>query len=241
MADTATLESFPRPGVTVDLAVLSVFDAGAAPELRMLVQRRREPDGLALPGRFVRNRQTIAQTTDAVLRQKVGLEPARAVVPRLLRIFDDPGRDSRTWAISAAHGVSLVEADASGARGEWLRVLPDGPLAGPPELLFDHALIVEEAVAALRERYAVLGRFVGVQADPDGFLGDGAFTLHQLRLVHEAVLGERMHKDNFNRRVKDLVEPVLAAEGGPELSGGLRGRPAALYRRATGSLVRRSP
>ena len=225
----------------VSLAVLSVFDAGAAPELRMLVQRRRVPAGLALPGRFVRNRQTIAQTTEAVLRQKVGLEPSRAVVPRLLRIFDDPGRDSRTWAISAAHGVSLAEADASGARGEWLRVLPDGPLAGSPELLFDHALIVEEAVAALRERYAVLGRFVGVQADPDGFLGDGAFTLHQLRLVHEAVLGERMHKDNFNRRVKDLVEPVLAAEGGPELSGGLRGRPAALYRRATGSLVRRSP
>ena len=36
-------------GVTlVSLAVLSVFDAGAAPELRMLVQRRRGPDGLAL-------------------------------------------------------------------------------------------------------------------------------------------------------------------------------------------------
>jgi hypothetical protein len=33
-------------------------------------------------------------------------------------------------------------------------------------------------------------------------------------VVHEAVLGERMHKDNFNRRVKDLVDPVLDAEGG---------------------------
>jgi len=95
-----------------------------------------------------------------------------------------------------------------------VRVLPDGSLAGSPELLLDHALIVEEAVAALRDRYAVRGRFVGVQADPDGFLGEERFTLHQLRLVHEAVLGERMHKDNFNRRVKDLVDPVLDAEGG---------------------------
>ena len=210
--------------------MLSVFDAGAAPELRMLVQRRRGPDGLALPGRFVRNRQTIAQATEALLRQKVGLEPSRAVVPRLLRIFDDPARDSRTWAMSAAHSVSLVESDAAGARG-GVRVLPDGSLAGSPELLFDHALIVEEAVAALRDRYAVLGRFVGVEADPDGFLGEERFTLHQLRLVHEAVLGERMHKDNFNRRVKDLVEPALDAEGGPKLSDGLRGRPAALYLR----------
>lgn len=38
--------------------------------------------------------------------------------------------------------------------------------------------------------------------------------MKQLRLVHEAVLGERRHKDNFNRRVKDLVDPVLDAEGG---------------------------
>lgn len=214
----------------MSLAVLSVFDAGAAPELRMLVQRRREPDGLALPGRFVRNRQTIAQTTEAVLRQKVGLEPARAVVPRLLRIFDDPARDSRTWAMSAAHSVSVVQADAAGARGEWLRVLPDGSLAGPPDLLFDHALIVDEAVAALRDRCAVLGRFVGVQADPDGFLGEERFTLHQLRLVHDAVSGEATHKDNFNRRVKGLVEPVLH-KGKPVLSDGLRGRPAALFTR----------
>lgn len=210
--------------------MLSVFDAGAAPELRMLVQRRRVPAGLALPGRFVRNRQTIAQATEALLRQKVGLEPSRAVEPRLLRIFDDPERDSRTWAMSATHSVSLVQADAAGARGEWLRVLPDGSLAGPPDLLFDHALIVDEAVAALRDRYAVLGRLVGVQADPDGFFGEERFTLHQLRLVHEAVLGERMHKDNFNRRVKDLVEPVLH-KCKPVLSDGLRGRPAALFTR----------
>lgn len=59
-------------------------------------------------------------------------------------------------------------------RGEWLRVLPDGSLAGSPVLLFDQALIVEEAMAALRDRYAVRGRFVGVQAAPDGFLGRSA-------------------------------------------------------------------
>lgn len=82
-------------------------------------------------------------------------------------------------------------------------------------------------MATLRDRYAVLGRFVGVQADPDWFLGEERFTLHQLRLVHEAVPGERMHKDNFNRRVKDLVDSVLDAEGRPKLSDGLRDRPAA--------------
>jgi len=93
-----------------------------------------------------------------------------------------------------------------------VRVLPDGSLAGSPVLLFDHALIVEEAVAALRDRYAVLGRFVGVEADPDGFLGEERFTLHQLRLVHEAVLGERMHKDKLQPARQGLGR-ASAAQG----------------------------
>ena len=231
MVGTVDLEGFPRPGVTVDLALMTVTGAGESPELKLLIQPRVEPAGLALPGRFVRERQTVAQTVDAVLRDKVGIEPSGVVRPRLLRLFDAPDRDSRTWAMSAAHSVSLREADSIGAQGDWLRVMPDGRLAGSssPELLFDHAEIVAAAVAALRDRYEVLGRFRGVEADPDGFL-DEEFTLHQLRLVHEAVLGERMHKDNFNRRVKDLVEPVLH-KCKPVLSDGLRGRPAALFTR----------
>ena len=239
MVGTVDLEGFPRPGVTVDLALMTVTGAGESPELKLLIQPRVEPAGLALPGRFVRERQTVAQTVDSVLRDKVGIEPSGVVRPRLLRLFDAPDRDSRTWAMSAAHSVSLREADSIGAQGDWLRVMPDGRLAGSssPELLFDHAEIVAAAVAALRDRYEVLGRFRGVEADPDGFL-DEEFTLHQLRLVHEAVLGlegeNRMHKDNFNRRMKDLVEPVLDAKGKPKLSDGLRGRPATVYRRSTG-------
>ena len=53
----------------------------------------------------------------------------------------------------------------------------------------------------------MISRRTGVAPDPDVLLG-APFTLHQLRRVHEAVVGEDMHKDNFNRRMKDALRPV---------------------------------
>lgn len=223
------LESFPRPGVTVDLAILTVVGAAdTSPELRLLVQDRTDPAGRVLPGGFIRERRTVAQTVDDVLRRKVRLEPSTAIRPRLLRVFDDPDRDDRTWAISVAHSVSLREADLSAANGDLVRVTPDGRIEGEGPLLFDHDEIVVAAVEALRDRYEFRYRFVDTYPDPDGFLPE-SFTLHQLRKVHEAVVGAELHKDNFNRRMKPHLEPLLH-NGQPVLADRLRGRPAALYR-----------
>lgn len=229
MAKRTDLEKYPRPGVTVDLAILTVVGASDTnPQLRLLVQDRTDPAGRALPGGFIRERWTVAQTVDDVLRRKVGIEPSTAIHPRLLRVFDDPDRDERTWAISVAHSVSIREADLATADGDLTPVTPDGLLAGEGPLLFDHGQIVSTAIQTLRERYDFRYRYVDVSPDPDGFLPP-PFTLHQLRKVHEAVVGAELHKDNFNRRMKPFLKP-LVRNGQPVLSDGLRGRPAALYR-----------
>jgi 8-oxo-dGTP diphosphatase len=230
MTSPTDLEKFPRPGVTVDLAILTVVGASdTSPELRLLVQNRAEPAGRALPGGFIRERWTVAQTVEDVLLRKVGISPSTSVEPRLLRVFDDPDRDERTWVISVAHSVSMREADLTDADGGLVRVTGDGRLDGEGSLLFDHDQIVAAAVESLRERYEFRYRYVDVHPDPDGFL-PSPFTLHQLRKVHEAVVGAELHKDNFNRRMKPLLEPILR-KGEPVLSESLRGRPAALYRR----------
>ena len=237
MPKPTDLEKFPRPGVTVDLAILTVVGASdtfAEPlGLRLLVQDRADPAGRALPGGFIRERWTVAQTVNDVLRRKVGIEPSTSIQPRLLRVFDDPDRDDRTWAISVAHSVSMRESDLATAIGELVAVGPESRLAGVGQLLFDHDQIVAAAVEALRERYEFRYRYVDVYPDLDGFLPE-PFTLHQLRKVHEAVVGAELHKDNFNRRMKPFLEP-LVHKGKPVLSDGLRGRPASLYRSAVDS------
>ena len=227
---TATdLEKFPRPGVTVDLAILTVAGpSNTNPELRLLVQDRRDPTGRALPGGFIRERWTVARTVADVLARKVGVEPSTTVHPRLLRLFDDPGRDDRTWAISVAHSISLRESDLLRARGVLVRVLPGGRLEGEGPLLFDHDQIVATAVESLRERYEFRHRYADTHPDPDGFLPE-PFTLHQLRKVHEAVVGAQLHKDNFSRRMRPFLEP-LTRDGEAVLSSNRRGRPATLFR-----------
>ncbi|WP_407716939.1 NrtR DNA-binding winged helix domain-containing protein [Janibacter hoylei] len=47
--------------------------------------------------------------------------------------------------------------------------------------------------------------------------------------MHEAVIGEDLHKDNFARRMKPQLTPVT--RGGEVVrSAAQRGRPATLYR-----------
>ena len=112
----------------------------------------------------------LPETVEDVLRRKVGIEPTAAVHPRLLRVFDDPDRDDRTWAISVAHSVSMRESDLANAQGDLVRVNRDGRLEDEGPLLFDHDQIVATAVEALRERYEFRYRYVDIHPDPDGFL-----------------------------------------------------------------------
>lgn len=232
MKSVSDLDRFPRPAVAVDLAILTVLDArGIAPELRVLAQERQNPAGLALPGGFLRERTTVAATADDVLRRKVGIDPQVDLHPRLLQMFDDPDRDNRTWAISVAHLLPLPEVTLTGADGNLIPVSADGRLDTASPLLFDHDHIVTAAISDAREHYEIRQRFHDVVPDPFGFLPE-PFTLLQLRRVHEAVIGETLHKDNFARRMRPHLTAVTGDGDEIALSTTGRGRPATLYRRS---------
>jgi ADP-ribose pyrophosphatase YjhB (NUDIX family) len=222
------LSAYPRPSVAVDIAVLTVQptrSSGDSPagQLAVLVQDRLlDPPGRSLPGRFLRDRQRVAEAVTDVLHLKVGLR-VRLPAPHLLRVFDNPARDERGWTLSLAHALALPYATVAAGSGELVGVGLAGELTSRESLLFDHDMIVAEAAHAIRERYER-------GPDPDGLLAED-FTLAELRALHEAVLGERLRKDTFNRRMLEQLNPVGDSDAPMTRSRG--GRPAQVYVRAS--------
>jgi 8-oxo-dGTP diphosphatase len=208
-----SLLDYPRPSVAVDTAVLTVSGGSVC----VLLVKREEPDRhgkWALPGTFLRERETLADAVLRSLREKASISGR---VPRQLQVFDEPGRDDRGWVLSVAH----VDAVPLAALEEALK--SDGvrlaSVTGEPELIaglpYGHAEIVGKAVEWLRAAYR--------EAPDPGALLDEPFTLKDLRELHEAVAGSTLMRDTFRR----YMEPKLQGTG--QMSDGTRGRPSRLW------------
>lgn len=199
-----SLDSFPRPSLAVDTAVLTVTDAG---RFGVLLLSGADGAPARLPGTFLHEGEMLV---DAVLRSLREKADVRGLAPEQLHVFDALDRDDRGRVLSVAH-VDVVRASSLPARA-WIV-----PVDEMPRLAFDHDRIVAFAVAALRKSYRE-------HPDPAALLED-AFTLSELRGVHESVLEERLLPDTFRR----TMLPHLHATGALSREG--RGRPAELYRR----------
>lgn len=199
-----TLLDYPRPSVAVDTALLTVFDGA----LNVLLVNG--PDGVwALPGTFIHPGERLADAVLRSLNEKAGVTGRS---PKQLNVFDDPSRDERGWVLSVAHVDVLPATVLVGSPKVELVKIRD---ASSKNLPFDHAQIIDYAVAHVRHQYRS-------DPDPGGLLTD-AFTLKELREVHESVLGEMLQRDTFRRS----MERGLTATG--EMSDGTKGRPAALF------------
>jgi ADP-ribose pyrophosphatase YjhB (NUDIX family) len=167
----------------------------------------------ALPGTFLHEGERLADAVLRSLREKAHVSGRE---PQQLHVFDDPKRDPRGWVLSVAHVdvVPLKDLEAALA-GSDVKVLP---LTGAtPGLPYDHPAIVAKAVEQTRTAYAA-------EPDPGGLL-TGAFTLRDLRMLHETVMGEALMRDTFRR----FMEPKLVPTGA--MSDGGRGRPSRLFQR----------
>ncbi|MGW3547020.1 NrtR DNA-binding winged helix domain-containing protein [Janibacter hoylei] len=211
------LEDFPRPGVTVDLAILTVTSPGTdEATLRALVQERADPDGRVPPGRFLRERHTEGGHSPAVAA------PLRRSRPRRPHV-GDLGRPLRVHA-----GDGAARSEGGPAR----RVVGRAPrrlrsdAVGPRR---DRLLPADRCASGRSSASATTAR-----RRPRTASCPQPFTLHQLRKVHEAVIGVELHKDNFARRMKPQLAPVMRGDEVAR-SSATRGLPAALYRQDSAS------
>jgi 8-oxo-dGTP diphosphatase len=183
--------------VTVDTLGFAIHD-GVLEVL--LIKRKFDPfkSCWALPGGFILDTD---ETLDAAAARELYEETNVAnVYLEQLYTFGDRGRDPRGRVVSAAYLALLrqeelelrASTDASGVA--WW------PVNDLPELAFDHKRIITYGHQRLRYK---------IEYSPAAFsLLPQKFTLRDLQMVYEAVLGKSV--DNRNFRKKFLASGVLA-------------------------------
>ena len=209
------MDDFPRPIATVDVALFTLREGALCV---LLARRDREPYAgqLALPGGFVHVDEDAdtAATAARVLAQKAGV--ARPYLEQLYT-FSGKVRDPRGWSIAVAY-YALVPETRLGAPAAGVALVHVDRL---PALPFDHERIVATALYRLRGKstYSAL----------PAYLLPDQFTIQELHQVYEQVIGVRLDKASFRRKIEDqeIVEPVAG-----QRRGGAH-RPAQIYRLRT--------
>ena len=208
-----TLAGYPRPSVAVDAALLTVVpgeDCLSVLQVHRAEDANGDPAGWGLPGTFLHEGELLLDAVQRCLREKAGVEGTR---PRQLHVFDKPDRDDRGWVLSVAHMDVVRPERLDGRNDERTRIVPADD---PGVLPYDHTEIIQRAVATVRASYELA-------PDPERLI-PGLFTILELRLLHEAVVGRKFQRDTFRR----LMEPQLTGTG--KMTSGTRGRPAELFR-----------
>lgn len=234
MAETRKrFADYEQPAVAVDLALMTV----ARGDLQVMVMRRPDADRVggdwALPGGFVHIDATLEDTVADVLRRKANLDH---VYLEQVGTFSTLDRDPRGRVISVAYFALTPGARIERAVAEredldlmTIRVPWQGRSGGPVELIasgggkaglaFDHATLIGNVVARLRGKLDYTA--IGFELLP------AKFTLGDVQEVHEAILGRKLGKPPFRRKLLD--RGLIVATG--EFRTGAAHRPAELYRR----------
>lgn len=193
---------YPRPAVTVDLAVFG-FDGESIRVL--LVKRKRDPFAgrWAIPGGFVEIEEPFEVAARRELREETGLDVAGPL--DFLGVFGKPGRDPRGRTISMAHATAVrgtttrVRGGDDAAEAAWIA------LDEAKGLAFDH----DEILALAREWLSL-----SVSAGPVGLaMLPGRFTKDHVTGLHRAVYGDISEARGWGRRMamKGLVRSVESA------------------------------
>lgn len=204
--------------VSTDSVLMSVING----ELSVLLMKRKEAPFVgqfALPGGLVNENEGLDEAAYRVLVEKLNINN----VPYLEQLYTfgslDREPSSRKRSISVAY-MALVDSEKIkthlnkfASEIEWISV------NNLPKLAFDHNQIIKTAMDRLQNkaRYTTVG-FSLVQKE---------FTIPELRIVFEAIIGKKLNPTNFRTKllkmkVLDIIKHKKVVKG--------RGQPAPVYK-----------
>ncbi len=181
---------YPHPAVTVDSVVFGLDNE----ELKILLIRRKlEPfkGAWAIPGGFIQMDESLDDAAKRELLEETGVEH---LYLEQLSTFGNPGRDPRERVITVAYFAIVnlfdhrVKADSDAEEAGWF------PVEDPPELAFDHNIILAAALERLQGK-------IRYQPLVFEFLPE-KFTLSQVQKLYETVLCRPLDKRNFRKKIQ---------------------------------------
>lgn len=204
---------FERPRVTVDVVVFTVEKE----KLSVLLIKRKYPpfqDIWALPGGFIRKMEEPSKAARRELCEEAGFS---GVYLEQLYTFGAPRRDPRGRVITVAYFALAprqtmklkASFDAKSAKLFSVRALP--------RLAFDHSAIIRYSLTRLRNKIQYTNAAWSMLPK--------VFTLGELQRLYEIILGKRLDKRNFRKKIVSLG--IIKSAAG--FKKGLRQRPARLY------------
>lgn len=203
-----------RPTLTVDGVSFSIHH-DKLPAL--LIKRKREPlkNSWALPDSFIELDETLEEAARRELKEETSIENVHL---EQLHTYGDPEQDPRDRVVTVAF-LALIPPDKvvdfrggdDAAHVAWI------PVDNLPALAFDQTDIVSYAQSRLN--YLLEYSDIGFKLLPH------EFTLSDVQRLYETILGIKIDKRNFRRRIliADIIESTSKLRTG-------EGRPARLYR-----------
>ena len=169
----------------------------------------------ALPGGWIQYAESIDDSANRILQDLTGVSN---IFLEQVKAFGHVSRYPTKRVITIAYYALVkpelftLHAGSTAADAQWFKV------SEIPPLPYDHEQIVSESLTFLKEK---------ARREPIGFnLIPKKFTLLQLQALYEAILGRKLDKPNFRRKILKMNFLELCKEKQTDVSH----RAASLYR-----------
>lgn len=196
------------------IAYDSVIFGFSGEQLKILIMKYHNTGLFALPGGFVNKLENLNDAVRRGLSERTGLDNiyleqfytfgdvARYKPEIMQTILDSNGRDATQFSwmldrfISVAYYALINYKDVVPTPDALSDSCGWYALEELPTLMLDHAEIVAKALQTLRDNLE--RKLVGINLLPP------LFTMNELQKVYEAILGEKLHRGTFQRKILGL-------------------------------------
>lgn len=198
------------PGLSIDPVIFGFHEN----QLKILLLRFRQTNAFALPGGFIDETENLDEAAGRILAERTGL---RDIYLDQFHVFGDRNRRDPSVQKTLLRGSGIHLTDDHWLMRRFVSIgyyaLIDFTKATPtpdalsdscawhdldhlPPLIFDHALIVQKALATLRAQLDE--KLIGFALLPD------VFTMADLQRLYETIGGRPLLRANFQRKMLGL-------------------------------------